>query len=247
MTLKWKLKKFRRAVRLKLKNLIWQEVLVLGDSHSLVFRRKSMGKAFPGVFFHVVGVGGATLSGLNNPDSKTQAGPRLLEGLSNSRADLALVQMGEVDTGFVLWGRAERHGKDVSEMLEEAVENYKSFLLQVKAKMAVICISTPLPTIPDGVEWGEVAFKRKSVKAGQRARTELTLQLNRMMEEFCRQNGMEYLSLDDESRGEDGLVHPRLLNSDPRDHHYEAGVYEELLVEALKKSPKMSAIMEGSI
>ena len=246
MTLKLRLKKFRRAARLAFRNVFWSEILVLGDSHLRVFRRKSMKKHLKGSFFHVVTVGGATLTGLDNPESKTRARARLLEGLTKSRASVALVQMGEVDAGFVIWHRAEKYNREPSVMLMEAVSNYQDFLLQVRRQMAVVCISAPLPTIGDGIEWGEIAHARREIKASQDSRTKLTLELNRLMEEFCRHNDIDYLSLDEISMGEGGLVTDALLNSDPSNHHYDPQAYEEVLIHGLRKIDVMRQYFHDS-
>ena len=209
------------------------EVLVLGDSHAGVFHNKQFTKNFPDYFFEVISVGGATVSGLENPNSKTQALSKFREGAKNSRALTTIVMIGEVDTGFVIWYRAEKQEVSVDSMFEKALKNYGELIIEIKKKSRVICVSAPLPTIQDENDWGEVANARKEVRATQLERTNLTLKFNARMQEFCNDKGVSYISLDSQSLGEDGLVSNKLLNSNLNDHHYDMDKYAELIISEL--------------
>jgi len=211
------------------------EILVLGDSHAMVFADPRFRAQFPLHSFDVVAIGGATASGLENPNSKTQSAPKFLHAWRNSQARTVVVLLGEVDTGFVIWYRAEKYKAEVSQMLLNALKSYQDFLTVLKNGHRVICLSAPLPTIPDGQEWGEVANARKAVRASQMERTTLTTRFNEGMRKFCAENGIGFLDLDDQSIGKDGLVDKRLLNSNPLDHHYEPRAYMEMMVPELRK------------
>lgn len=106
------LKKIYLSSKLRWQRLLYQEILVIGDSHAKVFTEKSLTQHFSGIFFNTLIVGGATVSGLENPNSKTQALPLFLRHLSGSHAKKVIVMLGEVDTGFVLWYKAEKHQTD---------------------------------------------------------------------------------------------------------------------------------------
>lgn len=216
------------------KKRIYQEILVLGDSHATVFRHTEFRKQFRRHFFTVVSVPGATVSGFKNPNSKTQALPNFTNNYECSSAKTTVVLLGEVDTGFVIWYRAEKHSASVEDMLDQAVENYQGLLKAIAKKSRVICISTPLPTIQDGQDWGEIADARKAVKATQTERTHLTLQFNRRMRDFCDLNGYSFLSFDEESLGPNGVVKASLLNANPYDHHYDDAKYATMLIGKLK-------------
>jgi hypothetical protein len=210
-----------------------QEILVLGDSHTPVFNHPEFKVHFPGLDFNVVTVIGATASGLENPNTKTQAYPLFKNALKQTSAKKVIVMLGEVDTGFVIWYRAKKYQESVSAMADRAVNSYSRFLQEVSAHFDVVCISTPLPTIQDGNDWGEVANARREVTATQVERTALTLQFNRQMQAFCGQQGIRYIMLDDACLGEDGVVRRELLNRDPKDHHYDPDTYARLLIERL--------------
>lgn len=212
-----------------------EQVLVLGDSHVSIFSDPRLRAAFPHHAFNVVCIGGATASGLENPNSKTQSLPTFAEAVSKSAARTIIVQLGEVDAGFVIWYRAEKYNTEVSETLQYALTGYQRFLTSLLGEHRVICLSAPLPTIKDGQAWGAVANARRDVKASQLDRTRLTIRFNRGVREFCEKARVEFLDLDIESMGKDGLVDMRLLNSDPLDHHYEPGAYLEMMIPRLRE------------
>ena len=212
-------------------------VLVLGDSHATVFSSDEMVRAFPAYAFTVQAVGGATVSGLQNPNNVTQSMPVFRQALSTTDARLVIVLLGEVDTGFVIWHRAQRHGASVEDMLGQALTSYRTFLDEVALIAPPICVSAPLPTIPDNCLWGEVANARREVTATQAERTVLTRRFNRAMESFCVARGYGSIMLDDMSQGPGGVVRHELLNADPADHHYATGAYVEML------RPRLSRVL----
>ena len=210
-----------------------QEILVLGDSHSPVFNHELFKEKFPDVFFNVLTVVGATASGLENPNSKTKAYPIFKEAVKESTAKQVIVMLGEVDTGFVIWYRAQKYQESVASMMDKAVESYSRFLLELTTRFDVVCISTPLPTIQDDNDWGDVANARREVTASLVERTALTLEFNLLIQMFCRQNNIRYIMLDGVSLGEGGIVRADLLNRDCNDHHYDPEHYSRLLVDGL--------------
>ena len=68
--------KFGLIEKFKAKVLNKKKVLVLGDSHTAIFSHNSLKQFFePKYLLLVQTVGGATISGLSNPNSQTQALP----------------------------------------------------------------------------------------------------------------------------------------------------------------------------
>lgn len=210
-----------------------KEILVLGDSHTPIFNHPAFKQGFPGLVFNVVTVIGATASGLENPNTKTQAYPIFKEALRQSAAQKVIIMLGEVDTGFVIWYRARKYLESVSAMTDKAISSYSRFLQEVSERFNVVCISTPLPTIQDGNNWGDVANARREIATTQAERTALTLHFNQKMQAFCQQRGICYIMLDNVSLGEGDVVTRELLNSNPNDHHYEPNIYSRLLIEHL--------------
>ncbi|MDI1279185.1 SGNH/GDSL hydrolase family protein [Methylobacter sp.] len=210
-----------------------QEILILGDSHSPIFNHPLFKEKFPNLVFNVLTVIGATASGLENPNSTTQAYPVFREAVSQTTAKKIIVMLGEVDTGFVIWYRAQKYQESVAAMLDKAIASYSKFLAELNLHFEVACISTPLPTIQDGNDWGDIANARREVTASQVQRTALTLDFNRAMQQFCGQNDIRYIMLDDVSLGDHGIVKTELLNSNSSNHHYDPERYSRLLVERL--------------
>jgi hypothetical protein len=210
-----------------------REILILGDSHTPVFNHALFKEKFPNLFFNVLTVIGATASGLENPNSKTKAYPIFRKAIKKSTAKQVIVMLGEVDTGFVIWYRAQKYQESVPAMMDKAISSYSRFLAELKMRFDVVCVSTPLPTIQDNNDWGDIANARREVTASQVERTALTLEFNRIMQIFCTQNDIRYIMLDTVSLGEGGIVKADLLNSDCNDHHYDPDQYSRLLVEEL--------------
>jgi len=210
-----------------------QEILILGDSHSPIFNHPLFKEKFPNLVFNVLTVIGATASGLENPNTTTQAYPVFREAVRQTSAKQVIVMLGEVDTGFVIWYRAQKYQESVATMMDKAIASYSRFLSELNRNFEVVCISTPLPTIQDGNDWGEIANARREVTASQVERTALTLEFNRIMQKFCLQNDIRYIMLDDLSIGDGGIVKAELLNSDCNNHHYDPDQYSRLLVEGL--------------
>ena len=230
------IRKLKKRLQLLAKRLLREEILVLGDSHTSIFKQKEIRRSFPKSFFNVINVGGATASGLHNPNSKTQAYQKFREALADTKARRIIVMLGEVDTGFIIWYRANKYNEPVEAVMEKTLRNYTDFLLEVQSHPAsVLCISTPLPTIKDGTTWGEVATARKEVTASQLERTALTLRFNTAVETFCQSHGIAFINLDEKSLGPDGTVDPGLLNPNPNDHHYEPRAYARILLGPLQE------------
>ena len=222
-----------KGIRRIQRNFAKKRVLVIGDSHAKIFRHYEFMFRLPRIHFEVSAKGGATASGLATPTSVTQAYQRFRKALDGPARDLVIVQLGEVDTGYVIWYRAKKHQASVESMFDLAIKTYSDFLLEVAATDRVLVISAPLPTITDGNDWGEVADQRKEVVTTQKQRSELTVLFNRRMEEFCRENGMVHLNLDAACMGENGIVRPYYLHADSNDHHYHAARYVRLLCRRL--------------
>jgi hypothetical protein len=211
-------------------------VLCLGDSHIKVLRDVSV----PGARFRVRVIGGATATGVTNYGSKSGALATFTARLDRAkRWQEILIQLGEVDCGFVIWHRAKRHGLDVEEQLKFTLESYMTFLEQVATMgfRRVIVLSVPLPTIGDSsTEWGKVAYLRQEVTATQRERTALTLRFNQELCRGCKAIGVTFV---DVTTGHydaaTGLLDRRFLRSTHVDHHLAAAPYAELISSELRQ------------
>lgn len=207
----------------------------MGDSHTAIFSdpefRSFVSKNY---ICCLETVGGATISGLTNPNSKTNAQALFENAFQQIQPDVLVTQLGEVDTGFVIWYRAEKYRTSVTKMLETCIKNYKEFLTRYKAKEKTVVISAPLPTIRDDQDWGEIANLRREITATQKERTALTIEFNTRMSLLAKEIDVIHINLDNESMGADGLVAEFLLNDDVNDHHYSRQTYLQMLMKHLK-------------
>lgn len=211
-----------------------KSILVLGDSHASVFNLVRMHFCLLNYQIFVKAVGGATASGLENPNSKTQALTIFNQAFSDKQPDIIIFQLGEVDTGFVIWFRAEKYHVAVSDMMDKALINYQKLIEEYNQKARVVVVSAPLPTIKDGQSWGEIANARKDIVSSQIERTNLTVEFNLAIQKYCVEQKISYINLDAECRGEEGLIKEEYLNLDPNDHHYDQKKYYRLLSKYLK-------------
>jgi glycosyltransferase involved in cell wall biosynthesis len=212
-----------------------KNILVIGDSHAEVFFEKKISSEFKKYQFTVVSVGGATISGLANPNSATQAMPIFRQHYYNLKPDIIITLLGEVDTGFVMWHKATRKNKLIAEVLQESIRHYSDLLKEFTVPEQAIVISAPLPTIKDGQDWGEIANARKDIDATQKERTDLTIQFNQLMSLLCEEKGLLNVNLDSECLSNKGLVRDELLNINKNDHHYDMDKYAGLIAKHIKK------------
>jgi hypothetical protein len=84
--------------------------------------------------------------------------------------------LGEIETGFVIWYRAEKNDCSVSVSPELMVSSCDDFRLSISAGTQIVVVNARLPTIQDLCE---VASLRRAVTVTQIERTKLTLELNR--------------------------------------------------------------------
>lgn len=208
--------------------------LVLGDSHVEVFRGQVHVR---GVRWAVQLVGGATALGMVNPNSKTDALRIFDERLNDAPLwQPSLFMLGEIDCGFVIFYRAEKHGTPIEEQLEESVGNYLAFLERHAARRRIV-LSAPLPTIRDGQTFGEVADARREVKATLRERTAITLRYNTRLEQRCHEAGIEFVDVTaPQFDPATGAIRENLRRPDPTDHHLHPQRYAAILERELEKS-----------
>jgi hypothetical protein len=170
----------------------------------------------------------------------------MLERLANTRPwQKLLLQLGEVDCGFVIWHRASRYGLAVEEQLTITIDCYTLFLQEVAAMgfSEIIVLSAPLPTIDDlPLEWqGSVASERKDVTASQEERTALTLRFNGELKKRCGTLGVTFVDATSGhlDRGTN-LIDTRFLKETKLDHHLAPEAYSSLIADELGRAWRVS-------
>lgn len=198
-------------------------LVALGDSHleALKFAASlnilNIGSA------HFSIVPGATVIGLRNPNSLTDAIGIFKSSLSTQPIDShVLVHLGEVDCGFVIWWRAQKYGESVEKQFQDSIDAYRQFLVEIlEMGFSRLCIAgASLPTISDDANMGEVANKRAEINIGIKQRTELTFRYNRALVELAKNFKINYFDISDVVIDRSShLVHDFFRNPDLGDHH----------------------------
>lgn len=210
------------------KRLHKQTVLhCIGDSHVQNFEYLLREYLLPRTDMRFCVVQGATNMGLANPHSQTQAMPIFMDYLNKvAPKDRVVFCLGEVDCGFVIWYRADKHGTSVQEQFDLSLNNYFGlidvYLEKIPPANVIVC-SVPLPTISDHhLVKGEVANKRLGISATQKQRTDLTIEYNDKLSQFCARRGIHYMDLQQETLDQQtGVVSVDFLNDNLLDHHLE--------------------------
>lgn len=168
-------------------------------------------------------VPGATVVGLRNPNSLTDAVNIFKNTILNQPRDSHLIlHLGEVDCGFVIWWRAEKLGESIEKQFICSINSYNQFLNEIlEIGFHRLCVvGASLPIIKDGIVFGEVANKRSEIIVGIRQRTDLTLKYNDELRLIAQRLGISYFDitggvLDRTTH----LVHDYFRNQNPGDHH----------------------------
>ncbi|PQP35845.1 hypothetical protein C6A37_00430 [Desulfobacteraceae bacterium SEEP-SAG9] len=212
----------------------------IGDSHTSVFVYLSKNRILKNTRMNFCIVQGATVSGIPNPGSKTQAGPIFESYLKNvPNKDYILLCLGEVDASYVIWYRSKKYGDHVDSQFKRAVNNYYNLLskLLTKGHKHIIVCSVALPTVKDGQVVGPITALRNKVSANIRERTNLTIRFNRKLREYCRSHKIIFLDLEKKTLNKSTmLIDDRFLNPDQNDHHLYEPVLANYVVQEFKEN-----------
>ena len=218
--------RFLYFVKRKIRALfVLKKIHFIGDSHTEVFWNMEFSICY---FWRITPkikvVHGATATGLANPNSKTKALAIFENYLKEEvgKDDYVVFQLGEVDCGFAIWYRAEKHGLSIQKQTQLAIDNYSNLIQKssaINGKKTIIC-SAVLPTIQGGNNFGEVANLRKEVKANIKERTQLTLGFNSMLRQLAEKNRLAFIDLDKSLLDEKtSIIKSKYLHKDPTNHH----------------------------
>lgn len=220
-----------------------KNILVLGDSHTLCFCNNTNPEISYRLAYTVKSVGGATAQGSVNPNSKSNALQKFTKSLQTTDLHTNVcLQLGEVDCGFVIWYRAHKHGITIQNQLETSLHNYQKFIHETVEKKYspadIILLSATLPTIKDNTDPSILKGARSEVIASQLERTNLTLEYNDRLQNICKINGYNWVSVVRETlNSRTGIVDDYWLNIDPKDHHLNpiliGPLYEKKILEVL--------------
>ena len=201
------------------------KILVLGDSHSEIFNYCN--KKQQKIHFDIVIVGGATAQGSVNPNSNTNALNIFKQKLNNIKPNdynYIIINLGEVDCGFVIWYRKNKYNISVEDQLNITTENLFNFInleiLPYFESLKIIINGSILPTIKDNTDKKYLTGARSEITASQIDRTILTLKYNNNLKKNSLESGYNYMDitnniLDNETK----IINTNFLNKNIYDHH----------------------------
>lgn len=194
----------------------------IGDSHIDAIRRAAEQGLLnrPAAF---KSVGGATAVGLRNPNSFSDALSRFRAEILPVRSDsIPVIQLGEVDCGFVIWYRAAKYGESIEQQMNDSLAAYFAFVDELRHHgYAQLVVTAPvLPTIRDGQDWGEVANARREVTATLKQRTDLTLRYIDGLKAGAQDRGLPFIDLTPDLLDKaTGVLADAFRHPNPADHH----------------------------
>jgi len=118
-------------------------MLLIGDSHvrPLTYIR------IDGI--NVVSVSGATMSGVVNPNSKTNARAIFLKSIQSERPNIVVSSLGEVDVGFLCLINSKNE-EEAKHSIVKSMKRYLEFLQELtELGIKVYCCTIPLPYMKD--------------------------------------------------------------------------------------------------
>jgi len=212
---------------------------VIGDSHAFVFRYINENKMLE-KYAYLFTVIGATVQGVVNPNSKTNAS-RLFKRYifwNVKRTDYLGIMLGEVDCGFVIWYRAKKYGISIEEQFNFTCLQYNSFLSYLKSRGYVnVCLfSVPLPSIKDGEKHSSELNMRNQIPVSQKERTELTLRFNKELKKMADVYHYTFINFSDDTIcHETQLMDDKFRHKKITDHHMDDKEFAQVLVPYLTK------------
>lgn len=197
-------------------------VLIVGDSHVMVFEYIKKNKKLPKHRLFICKSVGATALGVINPNSKTQSFNKFKAIIKKEKYNYIVIQLGEVDCGFLIWLRSEKYNVSLHDQLEESLANYYKFILWIKdnSDAKIILTGAILPSISDDANLMEMKNLRKEVSAKQYERTQLTLEYNDRLKSIAKELDCNYIDIsDDILNNKTKVVDKYFLSDDITDHH----------------------------
>lgn len=171
----------------------------------------------------VLTVTGATLSGLRNPNSSTDAMRTFRLGVKAGAPGRLVAMLGEVDAGFLVWTRTDDRNS-VAATLRDCSGNLEHFLLSTPAA-GIAIVEVPPPTIVSYTEWGGLGGARSTCGASLADRQWSTDLLNGLYRELCATHGWAFISLSNfvDLDPADHRPTREWRSADANDHHLDSG------------------------
>lgn len=210
-------------------------LICIGDSHAEAMWLVREQRMLPKTRVEVVAVGGATASGVQNPNSRTNALGRFRPWLDELNPRLTVLAcLGEVDAGFLVFAR----DGDPADNTTRAVDRYTEFLQRevVDRGARLIVVTVIPPIIEDYSTWAGPRGQKRDIDATWQQRRETTDLFNTNLQKWATLADVSVINLDNTVRDvHSGRVLIPFRHPDPDDHHLNPDLHAELLAIELRR------------
>lgn len=201
-----------------------KSILVLGDSHSRVFKHINEKRLMPDVKFDCLTINGVTAQGICNPNSKTNANADFKKKLSEKKHDGVMIMVGEVDCGFTMWYRKDKYNTSIKEQLDNAVSKLFEFIdNEIRTKYdaeQITVIGANLPALFDHIIPIQKIRREFNGHGTLKERTRLTLMYNDSLKNESIKRRYKYIDIVKETMDPTTqVVDKQYLRPNERDHH----------------------------
>jgi hypothetical protein len=204
------------------------KVLILGDSHSLCWKKRN--SRFRRKLVHVTG---ASAQGLTNENSRLQALSIFREHLSSSKdCDLIFLNFGEVDCNATIWMYKKKYNVSLRKQFFRSIKNYKKFIKREVEpyfeKEKIFLLGPILPTIPTKNNLIQNSKMRRQIDVTQTTRTRITHLFNYHISKL----GYNHYTINDLLLNKKtGLIDSQFHNE--FNHHINKNIAQKLWLETL--------------
>lgn len=208
------------------------KVCVIGDSHVRPL------KVIP--WINLLSISGATLSGVINPASKTDARNQIERYIGKvASGSTVIFCLGEVDVGFLWLAKSNQNLSNIDEVMDIGVANYKTFVDGIRKSRPdlSIKIANVIPTTMTDI-------KLKKSKIELRREINISYADRLLLVQRCNEKISN--SFDDVvdlySCFIKNMESSRYWHFNSRDHHFDSRFYVCCFLEAIKRPQDLSLL-----
>jgi len=175
-------------------------IFVVGDSHVEKWIHTNRTKSSK-EYFNIIGINGhpgKTAQGMSKQSNKNLMTLAISKHVNE--IDCLIIELGEVDCGYTIWSRINRHNTTIQEEIEFATTKLMD-LAKFAKKFGVKKVMLLGPIVPLVKEYGKdtpkALWKRKEIDATHKERTQLVIDFNLTLKQKSKNNKFLYVDIND--------------------------------------------------
>lgn len=210
-------------------------IKVIGDSHTSIFD----GYVGDDYIFDQTRCHGSTARGSINPNTKTNSLAIFKKGLKGKKGEKIIVQLGEVDCGYLIWYKNKHTGESIELATKKSIDNLFNFIKTeirpIYEPNEIIVMGVIPPIIEDNTSPNFLKGKRADADVTLNQRLNLTNTWNKEVLKRCSDLGYLYLDINSEISNKHGKVLEQYKNPDIWNHHLWEYSTIQVVLQKLKK------------